>query len=134
MWIDCVASQKIKNQFPIYCSPDIIGVGEVVGHVKDFIFKIIDYKDSKKKKELDIEEQNENIQHLRLENELKRIEIAYRYTLLAKECGYSESEIREEGIWEKPLFRTNHQDTSTLKKQLMELVVNNIIIVQLFFN
>src|SRR5581483_4015272 len=66
---------------------DLAGIGEIVGHIKDFILKLIEHKSAKRQRELENEEKEIRNQQLRIEN-------ARSFVALAKECGYSEPEIR----------------------------------------
>lgn len=73
-----------------YGSPgvaDIGGLGVIVGHVKDLILKLIERRDSKRQRHLENEERE-------LRNQQYRIENANRLVQLARECGYSEPQMR----------------------------------------
>jgi len=74
-----------------YASPgsvDLIGIGAIVGHVKDFTLKLIDRQDSKQQRKLS-EERAE------LENDRVRIENARSFVALARDLGYTDSELRQ---------------------------------------
>lgn len=74
-----------------YASPgsiDLAGLGAVMGHIKDLVVKFVDRNDTKRKRHLEDE-------RLSLENERLRIENAREFVALAKDCGYSEVEIRQ---------------------------------------
>ncbi|MEW6531015.1 MAG: hypothetical protein AB1473_09280 [Thermodesulfobacteriota bacterium] len=71
---------------------DLIGVGEAVGHVKDFILKLIEHWLGRRQRNLDNEKRE-------LKNERLRIENAREFVKLVQECGYSESEIRRLVRW-----------------------------------
>lgn len=73
-----------------YASPgfsDLAGIGAVIGHVKEFILKLIERRDVRRKRQLDEE-------RVALENDQLRIENARKYVALARDLGYSETEIR----------------------------------------
>jgi len=73
-----------------YASPgiaDLAGIGVVVGHVKDFVFKLLDRQDTKRSRELDDE-------RAALENERLRIENARNFVALASDLGYNKTDLR----------------------------------------
>ena len=73
-----------------YGSPgfkDLAGAGEIVGHVKDFLLKLIDLAVTTRQRRLDVTERN-------VEIEAKRIENLKAFVELAKGIGFSEHEIR----------------------------------------
>jgi len=73
-----------------YASPgatDLAGIGTVIGHIKDFILKLIERRDSKRRRQLDEE-------RAALENDRIRLENARILVALARELGYSEAELR----------------------------------------
>ena len=78
--------QKVKFASP--GSVDLVGLGAVMGHIKDLIFKFVDRNDTKQSRHLEDERRA-------LENERLRIENAREFVALAKDCGYSEIEIRK---------------------------------------
>lgn len=74
-----------------YASPglkDLVGFGEIVGHIKDFTVFLIEHFSNKKKRNLDLKEQE-------LDIEAKRIENARNFVSLAKECGFEQTELRK---------------------------------------
>lgn len=74
-----------------YASPgvsDLAGVGVIVGHLRDFITKLIDRHDSHRQREL-------NDEKMAIENERMRIENARNFVALGRELGFSPSEIRK---------------------------------------
>lgn len=78
-----------------YGSPgfkDLAGVGEIVRHIKDFVFSIIEHRALRRRRQLEDERKD-------LENERLRIENARKFVQLAKECGYTESETRKLMAW-----------------------------------
>jgi hypothetical protein len=73
-----------------YGSPgfgDFAGIGEAVGHVKDFTLKLIERHDSKRHRQLQDEDLAADIQR-------KRIENARAFVALAREAGYSDVDLR----------------------------------------
>lgn len=75
----------------IYGSPgvnDLAGVGEIIGHVKDLLVRIIEHWSTRRQRDLENERRE-------LENEQLEIQIAKEYVGLAKEIGYSKREIRQ---------------------------------------
>jgi hypothetical protein len=71
---------------------DLAGVGEVVGHIKDFLLKIIDLVVTRQQRDMENEERKARVQKLRIEN-------ARELVGLAKDCGYSPAEIRQLVHW-----------------------------------
>jgi len=63
---------------------DVAGLGEVVGHVKDFLLKIIDTISAREERKL----RNES---LRLENTMKFLEMAEKYNLTPERLKYYET-------------------------------------------
>jgi hypothetical protein len=73
-----------------YASPgsiDLVGIGAVVGHIKDFMLKPIERHDSKRHRELSDEREE-------LDNERLRLENARTFVALARDLGYTEVEVR----------------------------------------
>jgi hypothetical protein len=68
-------------------SIDLIGIGAVVGHLKDLFLKLVERRDSKRHRELGVKRAELENEHLRLEN-------ARTYVALARDLGYSNTEIR----------------------------------------
>jgi len=67
-----------------YGSPgfkDLAGLGDIVGHIMEFIFRLIEHRSRREKR--------------KLENDRLRIENAREFVQLAKECGYTEADIRK---------------------------------------
>ncbi|SHJ05258.1 hypothetical protein [Pseudozobellia thermophila] len=74
-----------------YASPgfkDLIGAGEVIGHLKDFCFKIIDIFITKNKRK------NEDRKE-KLENEILEIERNRQFAKLLEEVGFEKEEIKK---------------------------------------
>lgn len=83
--------ERLKVRRIEYGSPgvtDLIGIGEVVGHVKDFTLKLIERRDSRRSRELSDE-------RAALENDRLRIENARNFVALGRDLGYSQTELRE---------------------------------------
>ena len=73
-----------------YGSPgftDFAGLGQIMGHVKEFVTKVLEMRSNRRQRELENQEREQKILQLRIEN-------AQRFVHLAKECGYSDAEIR----------------------------------------
>lgn len=81
----------------VYSSPgsaDLAGIGDSIGHIKDIIFRIIDWKLNREK--LTLENQKLVIENELAQAELARIRIenAQKLVDIAKDCGFSEAERR----------------------------------------
>jgi hypothetical protein len=73
-----------------YASPgafDFAGIGAIVGHVKDFLLRIVEINSSKRKRQLEDDA-------LELENQRKKIENAKLLVELVDSLGYTETEKR----------------------------------------
>ncbi|MBM4146789.1 MAG: hypothetical protein FJ240_11055 [Nitrospira sp.] len=87
--------EELELRKIIYGSPgftDLTGIGEAVGHVKDFVLKIIEHFINKKQRNLENEERELRNQKLRLEN-------AREFIKILREGGYTEAEIRKMTNW-----------------------------------
>jgi len=74
-----------------YASPgasDLAGIGVIVGHVKDFVFKLIDRRDTRRQRELNDERTAVEIERMRIEN-------ARNFVALGRDLGFSEAEMRK---------------------------------------
>lgn len=74
-----------------YASPgvsDLAGIGVIVGHVKDFVHKLIDRHDTQRQREL-------NDEKMAIDNERMRIENARNFVALLRELGFSDAETRK---------------------------------------
>ncbi len=80
--------QVHKVQYASPGSIDLAGLGAVVGHVKDFLVRLIELASERRKRELE----NES---MKLDNQAKRIENARLLVQLAKELGYTDAEMRK---------------------------------------
>lgn len=67
---------------------DLVGIGAIVGHVKDFVLEIIRIRIDKEKRTLENEER-------RLKNQQLRIENARKYVELAEKMGYPKTVVRQ---------------------------------------
>lgn len=82
--------ERLKVWRVEYASPgfsDLAGLGAVIGHLKDFILKLIERRDGRRSRALS-EERAE------LENESLRIQNARNLVALGRDLGYSETEMR----------------------------------------
>lgn len=84
-------SERLEIRRLNYASPgvsDLAGVGAIVGHVKDFVVKLIDRHDTRRQRDLNDERAAAEIDRIRLEN-------ARNFVALGKDLGYSETEMRK---------------------------------------
>jgi hypothetical protein len=84
------ADEHIQIRRLSFASPgsvDLVGIGAVVGHLKDLILRLIERRDSKQDRALSVE-------RAELENDHLRIENARTFVALARDLGYSDLEIR----------------------------------------
>ena len=75
----------------IYGSPgitDLAGIGEIVGHVKDFLVSIIEHCSTRRQRSLENERRA-------LENKQLQVQIAKEFVGLAQELGYTKKEMRQ---------------------------------------
>jgi hypothetical protein len=83
--------ERLAIQRIHYGSPgikDVIGIGEIIKHLKDFLIHLIDLAVTKRRRELE----NERRQ---LENQKLQIENAKKFVELAQKCGCSKTEMRQ---------------------------------------
>lgn len=74
-----------------YASPgsvDLVGIGAIVGHLKDLVMGLVQRRDMRKQRELADE-------RAALENERLRIENLRQYIGIARDIGYTEAEVRQ---------------------------------------
>lgn len=74
-----------------YGSPgikDLVGLGEIVGHVKDLLIRIIDHCSTRRQRALENERRV-------LENRQLQVEIAKEFVGLAQQLGYTKREMHE---------------------------------------
>jgi hypothetical protein len=81
-----------KIQFSSPGFKDLVGLGETIGHLKDFILRLCELYSSRRQRHLENELREEEIQAKRLENAKNLVE-------LAKECGYSKADMRKLVQW-----------------------------------
>jgi hypothetical protein len=67
---------------------DIAGIGIIVGHVKDFIVRIIEHRSQRRQRDLDNARREAEVAAMRIEN-------ARNLVALAEQCGYDRSELRK---------------------------------------
>ena len=75
----------------IYGSPgikDLVGIGEIVGHIKDLLVRLIDHCSTRRQRSLENERRE-------LENRKLEIEVAKEFVNLAKDVGYTKREMRQ---------------------------------------
>jgi HAMP domain-containing protein len=83
--------ERLVVQRVLYGSPgikDLVGIGEIVGHVKDLLLRVIEYWSTKRQRELENDRKE-------LENQQLQVEIAKGFVGLARELGYSKKEMRQ---------------------------------------
>jgi HAMP domain-containing protein len=83
--------ERLTVKRVIYGSPgvkDVAGIGEIIGHLKDLLVRIIELWSTGRQRNLENERRE-------LENEQLQIQIAKDYVGLAREIGYSNREIRQ---------------------------------------
>lgn len=83
--------ERLALQRVIYGSPgikDLAGFGEIIGHLKDLLVRIIELWSASRQRQLENERRE-------LENERLRIQIAKDYVGLAGDMGYSKREMRQ---------------------------------------
>ncbi len=71
---------------------DFSGLGEVVGHIKDFVLRLIDLYVGRRKRQIENEIRETGLVSDRLDNARKFID-------LARDCGYTKAEIRKLVRW-----------------------------------
>lgn len=75
----------------VYSSPgstDLAGIGVIIGHIKDIIFRFIDWRLDREKRNIENELAQAELARIRIEN-------AQKLVAIAKNCGYSEEERRQ---------------------------------------
>jgi HAMP domain-containing protein len=83
--------ERLVVQRVIYGSPgikDLAGVGEIVGHVKDLLVRLIDHWSTRRQRKLENDRRE-------LENQQLQVEITKQFVGLAQELGYSKHEMRQ---------------------------------------
>jgi hypothetical protein len=82
----------------MYSSPgmtDLAGVGSIIGHIKDIILRIIEWRIQRDERELNNKKRILENEHAQAELSRIRIENAQKLVEIAKQCGYSEAELRK---------------------------------------
>ena len=78
---------------------DLAGVGEVIGHVKDFLLRLIQMYLERHQRRAENTGRRLDNEKRELENEGKRIENAKSLVELARNCGYTRAEVRKLVAW-----------------------------------
>lgn len=73
---------------------DLAGLGTIVGHVKDFLIWLIDLCTKRRQRELENEKRKLENQQIELENEKKSLENVRAYVSVARELGYTNTDMR----------------------------------------
>ena len=90
--------ERLVVQRVIYGSPgikDLAGVGEIVGHLKDLLLRLIDHWSTKQRRSLENRHLELENERLELENRQRQVEVAKQFVGLAGELGYTEQERRQ---------------------------------------
>jgi hypothetical protein len=83
--------ERLEVRRVIYGSPgikDLAGIAEIIGHLKDFILRLIEHAVNCREKRLDNEKRE-------LENEQLKIKVAREYVELARDLGYTKAQVRQ---------------------------------------
>lgn len=83
--------ERLVVQRVLYGSPgikDLVGVGEIVGHVKDLLLRLIEHWSTRRQRSLENERRE-------LENRQLQVEIAKQFVGLAHELAYPKKETRQ---------------------------------------
>ncbi|ALA59537.1 hypothetical protein [Nitrospira moscoviensis] len=83
--------ERLVVQRVLYGSPgikDLIGVGEIIGHLKDLLIRLIEHWSTRRQRSLENERRE-------LENQQLQVEIARQFVGLAQELGYTKKEMRQ---------------------------------------
>lgn len=83
--------ERLIVQRVLYGSPgikDLAGIGEIVGHVKDLLVRLIEHWSTRRQRSLENERRE-------LENQQLQVEIAKQFVGLAQELGYTKREMRQ---------------------------------------
>lgn len=97
--------ERLTVRQVMYGSPgfkDLVGLGEIVGHLKDLLLRLIELWTTKDQRALENE-------HRRLANQQLQVEITRQYIGVAQELGYTKRETRQlvsAAVYEqKPLIK-----------------------------
>ncbi len=98
-------AERLIVQRVLYGSPgikDLAGIGEIVGHVKELLVRLIEHWSTRRQRTLENERRE-------LENQQLQVEIAKQFVGLAQELGYTKKETRQlvsaVVLEQKPLIR-----------------------------
>ncbi|HVT39611.1 MAG TPA: hypothetical protein VHE78_11240 [Gemmatimonadaceae bacterium] len=83
--------ERLVVQRVLYGSPgikDLAGIGEIIGHVKDLLVRLIEHWSTRRQRSLENE-------HRELENQQLQVEIAKQFVGLAQGLGYTKKEMRQ---------------------------------------
>lgn len=83
--------ERLVVQRVLYGSPgikDLVGIGEIVGHVKELLLRVIEHWSTRRQRDLENERRE-------LENQQLQVEIAKKFVDLAGDLGYSKREMRQ---------------------------------------
>ena len=83
--------ERLLVQRVIYGSPrikDLVGVGEIVGHLKDMLVRLIDHCSTRRQRNLENDRRE-------LENRKLELEVAKEFVALARDIGYTKREMRQ---------------------------------------
>lgn len=83
--------ERLVVQRVLYGSPgikDLVGIGEIVGHLKDLLVRLIEHWSTRRQRSLENERRE-------LENQQLQVEIAKQFVGLAQELGYTKKETRQ---------------------------------------
>lgn len=89
--------RRIRFESPGF--KDVTGMGEVTGHLKDILFKLIDLCMGREQRRQENTGRRLDNERRELENEGKRIENAKSFVDLARKCGYTKAEVRKLVAW-----------------------------------
>jgi hypothetical protein len=84
------AEERLEVRRISYASPgfaDLAGIGAVMGHLKDFVLRLIERHDGRRQRDLSDD-------RAALENDRIRLENARAFVALARDLGYSDTDIR----------------------------------------
>lgn len=84
-------SERLEVRKLSYASPgvsDLAGVGTIIGHLKDFVLKLIERRDAKRQRDMNVEKTAVEIEAMRIEN-------ARNFVALGRDLGFSKLEMRK---------------------------------------
>jgi hypothetical protein len=89
--------RRIRFESPGF--KDLVGLGEIVGHLKDFMLRLIQMFLERPQRRLENAGRRLDNERRELENEGKRIENAKSFVELARTCGYTKADVRKLVSW-----------------------------------